>query len=243
MKKNQPFTADSGKLQRYAFIAAFLDLQLDQQLRQGALTIFSLNRLTATPLADAVRWTGEATAQAEQQRYPPADEEDGKLPSAPGDTGPLLSCYPLPLPVPSFSMPAEDTRLSTFHHTAHLLRWLSLVCGQLLPFHAVIPLAQQIKRSAVIWYLKSNRSNGIQICISSFPQAIDFRHNKSQQQNYRRNREVHLPRFYDIVLHLRIIFRILKLHPDDGKDNEIGPCASGPTDYFIIKPKSWTKKV
>ncbi|QJB39578.1 hypothetical protein HF324_17615 [Chitinophaga oryzae] len=97
---------------------------------------------------------------------------------------------------------------------------LSIVCDVLLPLHAMMPLAQKIKRSAVLWYISSNRPEGIQIHTAPFRQVIDIRHNRRYQYHHSRNDTGNLPPSRGIALHLRITYRILKLQPCDGDDDD-----------------------
>jgi len=202
------------KLQRYAAIAAFLDERLDNMLRRGDLTTFSLNKLTTAPLKDADQWYPQAAAQLSLVSEAPVTDhpEEGTC------------CLPVEEPEPPLfclSLPAAHDGPSVPPGRDPMLRWLSLVCEQLLSLHAIVPLVQKIKQGAVIWYIRDNLANDIQICLSTFSQAVDFRFNKTRQHTYCRNRVVNLPLVRDIVLHIRIIFRTLKLHPDDGKDGDV----------------------
>ncbi|NML41970.1 hypothetical protein HHL17_32595 [Chitinophaga sp. G-6-1-13] len=222
MNENQPLSADTGKLQRYAAIAAFLDERLDNMLRRGELTTLSLDKLTVAPLTDAAQWYPQAAEQLSLICDTPATDrlEDGLFHLPVEEAHSSLFRFPLPATVPPFYPPAVHNRPSVPPTPDQVPRWLSLVCEQLLPLHAIVPLAQKIKQSAVIWYIRGNKT-GIQICMSTFPQAIHFRFNKTRQHAYCRNRIVNLPILRNIVLHIRIIFRILKLHPDDGKDGDV----------------------
>ncbi|MGN7821486.1 hypothetical protein ACTJJB_15240 [Chitinophaga sp. 22536] len=213
MTQNQPFSADTGKLQRYATIAASLDEQLDSMLRRGDLTTFSLDKLTTTPLKEVSQCYPQATKPVSPtcDSSTTAGQKDG------------ISCQPVEEPSLSRNClppPAAHNKPSASPSRDPMLRWLSLVCEQLLSLHTIVPLVQKIRQGAVIWYIRDNMANSIQTSMSAPRQSIGFRNNKARELAYRRNRVIHLPVFPNIVLPIRIIFRTLKLHPDDGKDGD-----------------------
>lgn len=183
-------------------------------LRRGDLTTLSLDKLTAAPLTDADKWNLPAAAQPGLVCDTPATDnpEDGTC------------CLPADTPDPSLfcsSLPAAQDKPPVSPGRDPMFRWLSLVCEQLLSLRAIVPLVQKIKQGAAIWYIRDNMAHDIQICLSTFSPTIDFRFNKTRQHTYCRNRVVNLPLLLHIVLPIRIIFRILKLHPDDGKDGDV----------------------
>lgn len=209
MSRNNAYSDNNEKLKHYAAIAACMDQKLDIIIGRGTFTVHTLHQLSVDPLAnmDMDDTTGE----------PPH-----VVPPSPRPETPML--VPAVSILTSSALPAwspltNDNGIDSLRMVS-AIRLLSVVCDILLPFHSMMPLAQQIKRSAVIWYIRGNMPEGIEICTSTFDQAINVRYNKQQQHCYSRNRASSLPPPRGIALHLRIIFRILKLQPGDDKDGD-----------------------
>ncbi|MBC9932215.1 hypothetical protein [Chitinophaga qingshengii] len=192
--RNDPLTTKDQKLHYYATIAARLDEQFDMIVGRGAFT-----EQTLTPQAIHA-WTND------NHQYQALNEPWAAVTQHLPQNGTTSA---LPAYVPS-----------TNNQALPVIRFLSLVYDLFLPFHAMLPLAQRVKQSAVVWYISGNSPEGIQVCLSSLRQAIDVRYNRRLQYTWSCNRAISLPVSGDILSFVRIIFRILKLPPGDDHDDE-----------------------
>nr|WP_295864716.1 hypothetical protein [uncultured Chitinophaga sp.] len=192
MSRNNAFSDKHEKLKHYAAMAARMDEKMNTLIGRGAFTILTLDQLSLDPL-------GKMDMNTE--RLPPAGAGDS----------------PAPLPAPY--SPDDKTLSADGLRTTSVMTVLSIVCDVLLPLHAMAPLAQKIKRSAVLWYISGNRPEGIQVYTATFRQVIDIRQQRYQHY-YSLNSTASLPPSRGIALHLRTIFRILKLQPCDNDDDE-----------------------
>lgn len=205
MSRNNAFSDKNEKLKHYAAMAARMDEKMNRLIGRGAFTILTLDQLSLDPL-------GKMDMNTEQ--LPATRPGDSPGASHKGILQASATTPPAPYPPAGKIPPAEGLR------TTSVITVLSIVCDVLLPLHAMMPLAQKIKRSAVLWYISGNRPEGIQIYTSPFRQVIDLRHNRRYQYHHSRNDTANLPPSRGIALHLRITYRILKLQPCDGDDDD-----------------------
>lgn len=202
MSRKNALSDKHERLKHYAAMAARMDERMDRLIGRGAFTLLTLDQLSLDPLGKM-----DTDRPSDQQGDSPAPSHKT-----------VQQAYPV-----FFSAvysPADKVPSAESLRTASVIRLLSIVYDVLLPLHAMLPLAQKIRKSAVLWYIGNNRSEGIQIHTATFRQVIDIRHNKRHRLNCFRKHTAILPPSRGIALHLRIIFRILKLRPCDGDDDD-----------------------